>query len=333
MICHNSTMGSRNPELDMTKSHRNFKSVVKLCEDAFTGNKVNKYAKMLTDLETNFFKFDESYAVYKAQTIKKTAKTEEVFNKESDSDGVKTPDFPYNDKWADKQFALYVATRDKLENVLEANPKASAAIVSDEVDVNMVVEDIKATFNIIKANIVSLKDDISGLEDEETTPNIVGNYDLLIQKLQKRIDSELKEKVNLKLSLSTVPTDPEYANDKLPAKFAAFSEEQGKLLHTCSMMLVRKVKPVIGEVKPHMNVTSIGNEVNGNKPREHVHLEKTKPPKFNGDDLEFGEFKRKWDAQVHKANLPEESELDKLKDAVPKDAKDQLYGVEKLDEA
>ena len=71
-------MGSRNPELDMTKSHRNFTSVVKLCEDAFTGNKVNKYAKMLTDLETNFFKFDESYTVYKAQTIKNTAKTEEV---------------------------------------------------------------------------------------------------------------------------------------------------------------------------------------------------------------------------------------------------------------
>ena len=98
-------------------------------------------------------------------------------------------------------------------------------------------------------------------------------------------------------------------------------------------MLVRKVKPVIDEVKPHMNVTATGNEVNGNKPREHVHLEKTKLPKFNGDDLEFGEFKRKWDAQVHKANLPEKSELDKLKDAVPKDAKDQLYGVEKLDEA
>ena len=107
---------------------------------------------------------------------------------------------------------------------MEADPKASAAIVSGKVDVNMVVEDIKATCNIIEANIVSLKDDIDGLEDEETTPNIVGNYDLLIQKLQKRIDSELKEKVNLKLSLSTVPTDPEYANDKLPAKFAAFSE-------------------------------------------------------------------------------------------------------------
>ena len=56
-------------------------------------------------------------------------------------------------------------------------------------------------------------------------------------------------------------------------------------------------------------------------------------PKFNGDDLEFAEFKRKWAAQVNKANLPEESELDKLRDAIPKEAKDQLYGVDKLDEA
>ena len=36
---------------------------------------------------------------------------------------------------------------------------------------------------------------------------------------------------------------------------------------------------------------------------------------------------------MSKAFLPEETELDKLRDAIPKDAKDQIYGVTKLVEA
>ena len=69
------------------------------------------------------------------------------------------------------------------------------------------------------------------------------------------------------------------------------------------------------------------------KAEKQVYLEKSKPPKFSGEDLDFPEFKRKWLSQVNKANLPEETELDKLRDNIPKDAKDQLYGVVKLDEA
>ena len=71
----------------------------------------------------------------------------------------------------------------------------------------------------------------------------------------------------------------------------------------------------------------------GSRPREQVFLETSKPPKFSGDDLDFAEFKRKWHSQVTKAYLPEETELDKLREAVPKEARDQLYGVVKLSEA
>ena len=61
--------------------------------------------------------------------------------------------------------------------------------------------------------------------------------------------------------------------------------------------------------------------------KEQVYLEKSKPPKFNGDETEFPEFKRKWESIVSKARLPEESEVDKLRDCIPADAADQLYGV------
>ena len=92
--------------------------------------------------------------------------------------------------------------------------------------------------------------------------------------------------------------------------------------------------PRIEEQKPAINLTGdIPGHRDDTEPREQVSLEKTKPPRFTGEDLEFPEFKRKWLSQVNKANLPVETELDKLRDSVPKDAKDQLYGVVQLDEA
>ena len=232
---------SRNPEQDMAKSHRSFTSTVKLCNDAFSGKKVNKYKKMLKDLETTFFKFDEDYAVYKRHTIKNQTKTEEAFNHVTDEEGVKTPDFPNNDTWADEQFALYVKTRDVLEAVLEAAPAEAAKECENEdiikgVDINLVVEDIKASFNLTKTSIANLYTQIGDLMDQELTPNLVTSYEMLIQKLQKKVDVELKEKINLKLGLTAVPSDPEFTDDKLVPKYASFAEEQGTLLQTCMIL-------------------------------------------------------------------------------------------------
>ena len=100
--------------------------------------------------------------------------------------------------------------------------------------------------------------------DQELTPNLVTSY------------VELKEKINLKLGLTAVPSDPEFTDDKLVPKYASFAEEQGTLLQTCMMLLVKKVKPVTEESKPQVDVTTPGTD----KHREQVYLEKTKPPKF-----------------------------------------------------
>ena len=53
-----------------------------------------------------------------------------------------------------------------------------------------------------------------------------------------------------------------------------------------------------------------------------VDLKKSEPPKFKGDILEFPEFKRKWKGLVSNAGLPEESEVDKLKDSVTKEGRE-----------
>ena len=56
--------------------------------------------------------------------------------------------------------------------------------------------------------------------------------------------------------------------------------------------------------------TSASSQSSNYNMKEQVYLEKSKPPKFNGDETEFPEFKRKWESIVSKARLPEESEVD-----------------------
>ena len=62
-------------------------------------------------------------------------------------------------------------------------------------------------------------------------------------------------------------------------------------------------------------------------------MEKSQPPKFKGDIVESPEFKRRWKNIVGKAKLPPEAEIERLKECIPAEAKDQLYAVEKMEKA
>ena len=66
---------------------------------------------------------------------------------------------------------------------------------------------------------------------------------------------------------------------------------------------------------------------------ETVHLKKIDPPSFSGREIDFPEFHRRWLAVVVPARLFEEAEIDRLRDAVLKDAKEMLTGVVKLSKA
>ena len=64
-----------------------------------------------------------------------------------------------------------------------------------------------------------------------------------------------------------------------------------------------------------------------------VHLKKVDPPNFSGNEIDFPEFQRKWKAIVQPANLPEEAELDRLRDSLTKDIRDMLTGIKTLNKA
>ena len=64
----------------------------------------------------------------------------------------------------------------------------------------------------------------------------------------------------------------------------------------------------------------------GSEKKEQVFLKKTDPPKWDGDPINYADFVRKWKAQVSKANLPPESELDRLRENIPSQASKALFG-------
>ena len=64
-----------------------------------------------------------------------------------------------------------------------------------------------------------------------------------------------------------------------------------------------------------------------------IHLKKVDPPKFSGQEIDYPDFFRKWNAIVGPANLPDEAEIDLLRDALPVNAQDMLVVVTKISKA
>ena len=62
-------------------------------------------------------------------------------------------------------------------------------------------------------------------------------------------------------------------------------------------------------------------------------LKKVDPPQFSGEKIDYPEFFRKWNAIVGPANLPDEAEVDRLRDALPVNARDMLVCVNKISKA
>ena len=62
-------------------------------------------------------------------------------------------------------------------------------------------------------------------------------------------------------------------------------------------------------------------------------LKKQDPPKFEGNCLDFMEFKRKWASQVSAHKPPQEYEMDLLKENIPVEGRKKLYGVDSLSSA
>ena len=87
------------------------------------------------------------------------------------------------------------------------------------------------------------------------------------------------------------------------------------------LSLSKKVKTVAPQTDLD---SSLSSSTKDSKPVSY--LKKAEPPKWGGDPLDFADFKRKWTNQVSTANMPEETELDRLRENLPSQAAKALYG-------
>ena len=100
---------------------------------------------------------------------------------------------------------------------------------------------------------------------------------------------------------------------KLNQDFAAFEAKEKTRLYSLVQLIAEKTT--------HSTHRSTGKSLGRS---ETVHLKKADPPVFSGKEEDFPEFYRKWLAIVGPARLPEEAEVDRLRDALPKEAEENV---------
>ena len=322
-------MSNRHPDKVMMDSWGAFDTAIQLSNKALADGKAARFKNLSELVHETFFKFNRDWRNYKADTIKKTAKTEEAFYEERLEGEEKVKEFPYNDSWSKEQMKVYSDTMEKLENG-DIQEKAVEA-TSEKADIELLVMCSKSELQNLETEISAAEATILNLEDSSISIFSKTLYDAQITELSSRLHDGLVVKTNKVLVAPVESSDSSYSKENVKSKLESFINTQQVKLGRCSSTLIQKVKSDLTtlELKHPVTPSSTipGSQI---KPREQVQLEKTKPPKFNGEDIEFPEFQRKWTSLVTKANLPEETELDKLRDNIPKEAKEQLFGVKKV---
>ena len=310
---------SRNPRKDMYKSHGAFETQLRLAEHALTSakTKAKKLGEMKDKLEAAYLKYDEDYRMYRADVIEKECKTMEAFNSNS-SDDPSEPVFPQNDEWSHRMMLLYIDATEKVEEkieTLETAEKEAKPDVGGEVEDNAtLIAEVESEKTSIKKSIDTFSTEVDSLEEINLTK--AAALERFSEKIKERVVA-VRFKVR---RFSTIERNN--SHDFLDLESVRIDSI---LLQICSKIPEQK------EFKEHATTAPPPRATDAEHDR--VHLEKSKPPKFKGDITEYPEFKRRWKNIVGKARLPPEAEIERLKECVPAEAKDQLYAIEEMAKA
>ena len=153
----------------------------------------------------------------------------------------------------------------------------------------------------------------------ELNPNQAQIYTAFQAQLMSVIDDKIPA---LFTSLVNVASPSDQADvSTIRQEIATFEDIEKKRLY--------QLVQIIAEKSSFVQSASILKSDGLSKPSAAVHLKKVDPPVFSGNEVDFPEFERKWLAIVVPANLPEEAEVDRLRDALPTDARDMLTGISK----
>ena len=148
-------------------------------------------------------------------------------------------------------------------------------------------------------------------------------YNNLTERLMFVIDTKIPALLKSVAGAKDVATKNKVI--KSGVDFEAFEAQEKPRLYHLVQLIAQKTS--------HTQAASSSSDRPPSVRKESVHLKKMDPPTFSGQEVDFPEFHRKWLAVVVPAHLPEEAEIDRLRDSMPKDAKEMLTGVIKLTKA
>ena len=111
-------MGSRNPQKEMLKTIGAFKTCTEVIDHALNSakTKAKKLDGLKVELKTFYYRFDETFMLYKADVFGKDCANITEFNEKKD-DG--TDKFPYNEGWAKSHMTIFLETTETIEEKKE----------------------------------------------------------------------------------------------------------------------------------------------------------------------------------------------------------------------
>ena len=286
--------------------------------------------KSLPKNRENLYKaFEDLYIDFKAYK-RDLGVTDGELDK-SDEEG--KPAYEYNNVWFEKlreeYYGLIDLTDEKLNEVSTSASKADLNVLESKVETeaseikalqnkrlsSQLYKQVEALSKSITESINKYQAEVNIMEDGSVNISKVDSFKKDLANLDEKVDIRLHDLCNQYFCLLS-DTEIEEKEKDLDVFVKKFKSQYNDLL----ILLNKKVKDAIS----HTSVE---------KKTDHTHLKKIEPPSFKGDIVEYADFVRKWKAQVSKAGLSSESELDRLRDNVPTQASKALYGESSMDSA
>merc|ERR1711867_384963 len=282
--------------------------------------KVRKLHEMNDKVETFYFNFIQTYQLYKADIISKEKITEDQFN-EKDTDTGENK-YENNDTWAENIFVRFTKITESLEEKIDELERKGVKATEEK---PVAVEDPTH----IETEVVSEKNSLT----KSITAYVQGINE--VDKISTAAASSMERlSEKLRARLKVLVAKGRNVGDVLREEVNDFYNDQCAKLDSASIQICSKLEEATPPLTTPVVAPATGTSTpSAGEAMERVYLEKSKPPKFKGDVVDYPEFKRKWLSIVSKANLPEESEVDKLRDSLPGDASEQLYGVSTVEKA
>ena len=316
---------NRAPGKKLLQSQSKFECLAKLVEkacDPINPRLVKSLAKNRVNLDETFQELYHDHRLYKLDV------NDTEFNYIDENEA---PKYDHNDNWLgtiEEQYYELVEKSDlKLESLVSvavsddktADTETKEYNIKYDLKLRSLAEaQIKAEKKSISDSITKISETVSAYENNSITFTQANSIRVTLGNTSARLDGKLQSLVEQIL---------QYLDEKQAqaeqTELTDFLALQRTRIDSIELAIVSKIK------EASITAPSIDSgrslSVGGR-----TYLKKVEPPTFNGDILEFPEFKRKWAAVVSRENLEEESELDRLRDQIPESARKMLIGEKSL---